>query len=103
MTVADKEIRAGDGGASGQPARGRPVLAAIRAIEKNTVRLELPGGITLNLPSREQLAFYGGLATIAALGIVEWPVVTVLAVGHLLVQDQHHRLLHDFGQALSEA
>jgi hypothetical protein len=26
-----------------------------------------------------------------------------LAVGHLLVQDQHHRLLHDFGQALGEA
>jgi hypothetical protein len=30
-------------------------------------------------------------------------LATVLAVGHLLVQDQHHRPLHDFGQALSEA
>jgi hypothetical protein len=103
MAVGDKQIHAGDGTASRSPARGRPVLAAVRAIEKNTIRLDLPGGIALTLPPREQLAFYGGLATIAALGIIEWPLATVLAVGHLLVQDQHHRLLHDFGQALSEA
>jgi hypothetical protein len=80
------------------------LLAARRVIERNSLRVSLPGRTgTLTLPPPRLLAFYGGLATVAAFGLIDWPVAGVLALGHLLAEDNHHRLLHDFGEALSEA
>jgi len=53
--------------------------------------------------SPERLAFYGGIATLAVLGIMDWPVALVIGVGHLLADDHHHKMLADFGEALAEA
>ena len=78
-------------------------LAALRAIEQNSLSLNLPGVGTVRLPPAQHLAWYGGIVAVTALGCLEWPVAVVLAVGHLLAQDQHNRLLHDFGEALEEA
>jgi hypothetical protein len=78
-------------------------LAAARAIERNSVRLDLPGVGVVTLPPPQHLAWYCGLTVVAALGFLEWPVAAVLAVGHLLAQDHHNRLIHDFGEALEEA
>jgi hypothetical protein len=86
---------------SGPRAAGR--LAALKAIEQNSVRLNLPGVGTVTLPPPQHLAWYGGIAAVAALGCLEWPVAGVLVVGHLLAQDHHNRLVHDFGEALEEA
>ena len=86
-------------GAGPRPA-GR--LAALQAIEQNSVRLNLPC-VTVTLPPPQHLAWYGGITVVAALGFLEWPVAGVLVLGHLLAQDHHNRLIHDFGEALGEA
>ena len=78
--------------------------AAAQAIAKDTVRVELPGNLgTVQVLSPERLAFYGGIATLAVLGIMDWPVALVIGVGHLLADDHHHKMLADFGEALAEA
>ncbi|MET9023923.1 hypothetical protein ABZV93_28505 [Actinopolymorpha sp. NPDC004070] len=77
--------------------------AAEHAIHKHTVRMTLPVFGPVTLPATEKLAFYAGLATVAALGIVEWPVVAVISVGHLLAENQGNQLVRDFGKALEEA
>jgi len=66
--------------------------------------VDLPGPIgTVRLPSPQRLAYYGGIAALGVFGIVDWPVVLVLGVGHLLAEDRHHKLLANLGQALAEA
>ncbi len=93
------------GSARTVPAAAHPARrAAAQAIEKDSIRIELPDGLgSVQVPSPERLAFYGGIAALAALGIMEWPVALVIGLGHLLAEDHHHKLLADFGQALAEA
>jgi hypothetical protein len=66
------------------------------------VTVQVAGVGTVHLPALDSLAWLGGLATLAALGIVEWPVAAVVGVGHVLAQQHHLRLLRDFGEALEE-
>ncbi len=82
---------------------GAGLAAARRAIAHNSLRVEVPGLATLRLPAPEHWAFYVGLATVAGFGFIDWPVAGVLALGHLLAEDRHNRLLQDFGEALEEA
>ncbi len=78
--------------------------AAAQVIDKHTIRVTLPDNIgTIRLPEPQRLAFYGGIATLAAFGIVDWPVAVVLGIGHMLAEDHHHKVLCDFGEALAEA
>lgn len=55
------------------------------------------------LPPLDQVVFLGGIATLALLSMIEWPVAGVLAVGHILAHNRHHALLRDFGEALDHA
>jgi hypothetical protein len=55
------------------------------------------------MPPLDQIAFMGGIATLAVIQIIEWPVAAVLTVGHILAHNRHHALLRDFGEALDEA
>jgi hypothetical protein len=57
----------------------------------------------VHMPPLDQIAFMGGIATLAVIGIIEWPVAAVLTVGHILAHNRHHALLRDFGEALDEA
>jgi hypothetical protein len=77
--------------------------AVLHAIEKNTVQVVVPALGTVHLPPPQTLAWFGGLAALGLLGVMEWPVVVVIGAGHLLAQQSHLRLLHDFGEALEEA
>lgn len=36
-------------------------------------------------------------------GMMEWPVVAALVVGHALVNSQHNKVLQSLGEALEEA
>jgi hypothetical protein len=88
---------------SARPAQ-RAQRAVAEAISRQSGRIVLPYGIgPIRVPSPDRLAFYGGVATLALLGIVEWPVALVIGAGHLLADDHHHKLLADFGEALGEA
>lgn len=62
-----------------------------------------PRTVSLTLPAPEHLAFYAGIAAMAVLGIMEWPVVAALLVGHTLVNEQHNKVLQSLGEALEEA
>jgi hypothetical protein len=77
--------------------------AVLRAIQGNSVDVAVPVLGTVRLPPLDSLALYGGLAALAAIGLMEWPVAAAIGAGHLLVQQQHFRLLHDFGEALEKA
>jgi hypothetical protein len=62
-----------------------------------------PRSVSLTVPPPEQLAFYAGVGAMAVFGIMEWPVVAALVVGHALVNSQHNKVLQSFGEALEEA
>jgi hypothetical protein len=96
--------------AARQPAgtRSTPIQTARRAVEQvleqETMSVDLPEPIgTVRLPSPQRLAYYGGIAALGVFGIVDWPVVLVIGIGHLLAEDRHHKLVADFGKALAEA
>jgi hypothetical protein len=77
--------------------------AASRARHRNATHLQLPviGGVTL--PDAGQLAYLGGVTALVALGLIEWPVGSLLGVGHLLAADRNNKFLADFGEALEDA
>jgi hypothetical protein len=73
-------------------------------MSSDSVLVALPDGLgTVRVPSPKRLAFYGGIAALAAFGILDWPVALVIGIGHLLADDHHHKMLAEFGEALAEA
>lgn len=57
----------------------------------------------VTLPPASHLGWYAGVGVLVALEILEWPVAVVLAAGQALADNQHNRVLEDFGEALEEA
>jgi len=71
--------------------------------EGETFVLNLPVVGQLDIPRPEQLAYYGGLAALAALELIDWPVALVIAAGHVLASNHHNKLLEELGEAIEEA
>lgn len=86
------------------PFSGLPIGhgALLRAIQKNTVRVELPMVGEIRLPPGDTLAWLGGLAALAVVGVLDWPVAAVIGAGHVLAHQNHLRLLKDFGEGLEQ-
>jgi hypothetical protein len=100
MTAADAPTSPA-GTARRPPAARR---AAAQVVDEHSVRLRLPADMgTIRLPEPRRLAFYGGIAALAALGIVDWPVAVVLGIAHKLAEDDHHQSLCEFAEALEDA
>lgn len=92
------------GPAAGSEPRGQGTArAAAMAAERNTSHLQVPVLGRVELPPTDQLAFMGGILTLAAVGIMEWPVALVITAGHLLAHNRHVQILRDFGKALEDA
>jgi hypothetical protein len=72
----------------------------IREGETFVVNLPLLG--QTEIPRPEQLAYYGGLAALAALELIDWPVALVIAAGHLLASNHHNKILEELGEAIEE-
>ena len=70
---------------------------------KSKVQPPAPWIISLRLPAQEHLAFYTIVGVMAVVGIMEWPVVVTVAIGHTLVTAQHNKTLKSLGEALEEA
>lgn len=51
-------------------------------------------------PPPEQLAYFAAMGLLVAFEVIEWPVALTIVVGHLLVADQHNRVLEEVGEAL---
>jgi hypothetical protein len=72
----------------------------IREGETFVVNLPLVG--KTEIPRPEQLAYYGGIAALAALELIDWPVALVIAFGHLLASNHHNKILEELGEAIED-
>jgi hypothetical protein len=103
-----KTTRAADQGTppadepAGQRRQPRAVAAADRAERRGNLRLRLPVIGDVGLPSLDEVAFLGGVVVLAGIGIVDWPVAVLIAVGHRLATNARFRSLRQFGEALEE-
>jgi hypothetical protein len=77
--------------------------AAHRVLDHNQMSVRIPAIGTVVLPPPHHLGWYAGVAALAVLECIEWPVALVLAVGKALADNQHSKLLVEFGEALEEA
>jgi hypothetical protein len=84
----------------------RRTTSQAEAVEKvrqgETFILNLPIVGQTEIPRPEQLAYYGGLAALAALELIDWPVALVIAAGHVLASNHHNKLLEELGEAMEE-
>jgi hypothetical protein len=86
---------------SPRTASHRSALDRVRDAESFAVTLPLVGRV--NIPRPDQLAYFGGLAALAALEIIEWPVALLIASGHVLANQHHNRVAEELGEAIEEA
>jgi len=84
--------------------RGMSQHEAVQKIrEGETFVVNLPMVGQIEIPRPEQLAYYGGLAALAAFELIDWPVALVIAAGHIVASNHHNRLLEELGEAMEEA
>jgi hypothetical protein len=77
--------------------------AASEVVHKSTLKVGLPVVGQVELPPPRHLAWYVGVAALALLEVVDWPVALLLATGKALADNRHSTQLEDFGEALEEA
>jgi hypothetical protein len=78
----------------------REAVQKIREGETFVVNMPVLG--QMEIPRPEQLAYYGGLAALAAFELIDWPVAMVIAAGHLLASNHHNKILEELGEAMEE-
>jgi hypothetical protein len=78
------------------------VAAADVARERGGIHVRLPVVGDVGLPPMAEVAYYGGVVVLAAVGLIEWPVAILLGLGHQLAASSHFKSLRAFGQALEE-
>ncbi len=84
--------------------RGTSQHEAVQKIrEGETFVVNLPLVGQMEIPRPEQLAYYGGLAALAAFELIDWPVAVVIAAGHLMASNHHNKLLEELGEAMEDA
>jgi len=76
------------------------VLAAEQAVRSTSLFLRIPVLGALTLPAPEQVAFIGGVAVVAAIGLLEWPVAALLIIGHGVASQSHRKMVRALGEAL---
>ena len=85
------EHRNGKGHATSRPTKsdaqvsGPPRDIARRVREADRFALQLPVVGRVPIPRPDQLAFYGVLAGLVAVELVDWPVAVAIGAGHALV------------------
>jgi hypothetical protein len=86
---------------SPQQASHRSAVERVREAETFAVKLPVLGRV--RIPSPDRLAYYGALAGLAALEIIDWPIALAIGAGHALAASHHSRLTKELGEALEEA
>jgi hypothetical protein len=104
MTASTRPSASPSGSGQKRDASPRPSAGQVarRVVQDEGVSLDLPLIGRVNLPPLYHLGWYAGVATLAAIEIIEWPIAAVLAVGKMLADNHHSRLLVEFGEALEE-
>lgn len=81
--------------------RHRSAVERVRDAE--TVAVTLPVVGRIRIPRPEQLVYYGALAGLAALEIIDWPIALAIGAGHALASNRHSKVVQELGQALEDA
>jgi hypothetical protein len=97
--TADGSDQAGNG----RHTAGRTRAAAQQATSHNSVRLSLPVVGQVELPAPDELAFLAGVAVLAVVDAIEWPVAVLLGAGHVLASKRRNKVVREFGEALEKA
>lgn len=79
----------------------RSAVERVRDAETFAVTLPVIGQV--RIPPPDQLAYYGALAGLAALEIIDWPIALVIGAGHALAASHHHKVAQELGEALQDA
>ncbi|MCW2689072.1 MAG: Uncharacterized protein JWR37_3962 [Mycobacterium sp.] len=79
----------------------RDAVERVRNAEGFVVDLPLLGRV--RIPRPEQLAYYGALAALAAVEIIDWPIALAIGAGHALASNHHDRVVEELGEALEDA
>jgi hypothetical protein len=83
--------------------RGTSQRDAVKHIrEGESFAVNLPSVGKVDIPRPEQIAYYGGLAALAALEIIDWPVAVVIVAGHVLASNHRSKILEELGEAMEE-
>jgi hypothetical protein len=64
----------------------REVTRRVRDADRFALQLPLVGRVPF--PRPDQLAFYGALAGLVVVELVDWPVAVAIGVGHALISDR---------------
>jgi hypothetical protein len=67
----------------------REVTRRVRDADRFALQLPVVGRVPI--PRPDQLAFYGALAGLVAIELVDWPVAVAIGVGHALVSGRPER------------
>jgi hypothetical protein len=76
---------------------------AVATATHNLRRVHLPGVGEVTLPPPERVAYYAGVGTLAAFGLIDWPVALVITAGHLLADQNMFARIRGLGEAAESA
>ena len=79
----------------------RTAVERVRDAETFAVKVPVVGRV--RIPSPDQLAYYGALAGLAALEIIDWPIAIAIGAGHALASNHHNKMAQELGDALEQA
>lgn len=52
--------------------------------------------------TRDEAAYYGVLGIVGAFGVIDWPVLAAIGVGHWLIKQSRSPALADIGEVLED-
>ena len=89
---------------SQQSHRGVSHRSAVdRVRDAQSFAVDLPVVGRVRIPRPDQLAYYGALAGLAALEIIDWPIALIIGAGHALAENHHNKVAEELGEALEQA
>jgi hypothetical protein len=68
----------------------RDVTQRVRDADRFALQLPMVGRVPI--PRPDQLAFYGALAGLVAVELVDWPVAVAIGVGHALISGRTEQI-----------
>lgn len=77
--------------------------AVERVRDAQSFAVDLPVVGRVRIPRPDQFAYYGALAGLAALEIIDWPIALVIGAGHALAENHHNKVAEELGEALEQA
>ncbi len=80
------------------PARAKPTPCGDETTQQGTVTLPFLG-MRLPLPAAERAAYYGAIAGLVALELIDWPVALVVVVGHEILKRSRSPVVREVGEA----